>query len=213
MKTVTLPLLLLMMSCLAMVGASASAVASPADTFVVTSTADSGPGTLRQALLDAQYGDTITFDPVVFPPTTPVTISLTSALPQIHQGNLTLDASNAGVILDGTSVPGTWVGGVQVVSNGNTVQGLQVTNFSGSGIAIGGAYNTVGGDRGVGTGPSGQGNLTSHNDVGIGLWGSGVYSNTVEGNLIGSDATGAVELGNRHGVETVSYTHLTLPTN
>ncbi len=37
-------------------------------TIVVTSAEDSGAGTLRQALLDAQTGDTITFDPVAFPP-------------------------------------------------------------------------------------------------------------------------------------------------
>jgi methionine-S-sulfoxide reductase len=34
-------------------------------TLLVTSTEDSGPGTLRQALQDAQTGDTITFDPAV----------------------------------------------------------------------------------------------------------------------------------------------------
>ncbi|MGD2178663.1 MAG: right-handed parallel beta-helix repeat-containing protein, partial [Anaerolineae bacterium] len=201
MKTVTLALLLLIVLCLAMVGASASPVASPADTLVVTNTADSGPGTLRQALLDGQYGDTIAFDPAVFPPTAPVTISLTSALPQIHQGNLTIDASDVGVILDGSDVPGVWVGGLDIVSHGNTIRGFQVSNFSGPGIAIGGANNTIGGDRGVGAGPLGQGNLTSHNDVGIGLWGSHVSSNTISGNLIGSDATGADDLGNRFGVE------------
>ncbi|MGD2146084.1 MAG: right-handed parallel beta-helix repeat-containing protein, partial [Anaerolineae bacterium] len=201
MRHVTLVFLLLTALVLASITASASRHASPGDTIVVASTSDHGPGTLRQALLDAQYGDTITFDPAVFPPTAPVTISLAGALPQIHQGNLTLDASNAGVILDGTNVPGAWVACLQVNSNGNTVQGLQVSNFSGTGIAIGGACNTIGGDRSVGAGPHGQGNLTSRNDVGVGLWGSHVSSNTIEGNLIGSDATGVVELGNRHGVE------------
>ena len=105
MKIVTLALLLLILLCLAMVGASASPVASRAGTLVVTSAVDSGPGTLRQVLLDAQHGDTITFNPAIFPPGALVTISLTSALPQIHQGNLTLEASDAGVILDGTNVP------------------------------------------------------------------------------------------------------------
>jgi hypothetical protein len=37
-------------------------------TFVVDSAADGGTGTLRQALQDAQPGDTILFDPAVFPP-------------------------------------------------------------------------------------------------------------------------------------------------
>jgi parallel beta-helix repeat protein len=76
-------------------------------TLVVTSAADSGSGTLRQTLLNAKRGDTITFDPKVFPPTSPVTISLTSGLSSIEQGNLTIDASNAGVILDGSNVGAT----------------------------------------------------------------------------------------------------------
>ena len=71
--------------------------------FVATSTADSGSGTLRQALLDAQSGDTITFDPVVFPPEASATIYLTSSLPPITQGGLTIDASNAGMVLDGSA--------------------------------------------------------------------------------------------------------------
>jgi hypothetical protein len=169
------------------------------ETIIVASTADSGPGTLRQALLDAQSGDTITFDPSVFPPSAPVEIPIASELPHIHQGNLTIDGSNAGVILDGRNAPGAWVGGLQIVSDGNTIQGFQVSNFSGAGIAIStGAHNLVGGDRSVGAGPFGQGNLTIHNDIGIGLWGSRVSFNTIRGNLIGSDATGANDMGNHN---------------
>jgi len=50
------------------------AVAAKGQAIIVTSTTDSGPGTLRQALLDTQSGDTITFDPAVFPPDKPATI-------------------------------------------------------------------------------------------------------------------------------------------
>ena len=196
MKSVAAAFLIVTALSLALVVPPPPTLTPRGETILVTSPADSGTGTLRQALLDAQSGDTITFDPAIFPPTAPVTIPLTSALPQIHQGNLTLDASNAGVILDGTNVPGAWVAGLPVDSNGNTIQGLQVSNFSGTGIAIDGAYNTIGGDRGVGAGPFGQGNLTSHNDVGIGMWGIGKFHNTITGNLIGSDATGTDDFGN-----------------
>jgi hypothetical protein len=72
-------------------------------TLIVTSPADTGPGTLRQAMLDAQNGETITFDAIVFPSDAPVTIFITSGLPEIMQGNVTIDASNAGVILDGNN--------------------------------------------------------------------------------------------------------------
>lgn len=56
---------------------ASEAIRAPAGTLVVTSTADSGPGTLRQALLDAVNGDTIIFDTAVFPPGSPQTITLT----------------------------------------------------------------------------------------------------------------------------------------
>ncbi len=53
--------------------------------IVVTSTSDGGPGTMRQALLDAQAGATIIFDSAVFPPSDPNTIFLTGELPAISQ--------------------------------------------------------------------------------------------------------------------------------
>jgi hypothetical protein len=83
-------------------------------TIIVTTADDSGPGTLRQAMRDAKPGDTITFDPNIFLPENPTTIFLKnedqdSALPNLLQGGLTIDASNAGVILDGSAIQGDWV--------------------------------------------------------------------------------------------------------
>lgn len=168
-------------------------------TLQVISTADSGPGTLRQALLDAQNGDTITFDPAVFPPNAPETIAITSGLPQISQGYLTIDASDAGVILNGSQLPtDSWIPGLEIVSDGNTIRGLQVIHFTGTGIvvALHGRNNTVGGDRSIGAGPTGQGNLCSGNDFGIGLW-DFASNNIVTGNLVGTDVSGTRDLGNR----------------
>lgn len=176
------------------------AVAAQAKTIVVTSTADSGPGTLRQALLDAQGGDTITFDPTVFPPDKPATIFLetedeASSLPSIEQGNITIDASNAGVILDGSQISGDRVNALDIPSDGNIIRGLQIINFSAAGIVVGGNYNVIGGDRGTGAGPLGQGNLVGRNRMGINLGAEASY-NTVTGNLVGTDVTGTDELGN-----------------
>ncbi len=186
--------------------ASASAVPSTplqilppqGQTIVVTSTADNGSGTLRQALLDAQPGDTIVFDPAVFPPNAPATISLSSCLPPIGQGYLTVDASNAGVILDGSQIGDEWCSGLSVHSNNNTIRGLWFDGFApGAGIEITGSENLIGGDPSTGTGPTGQGILVSHSDLGIGIWNTGASHNTVTGSFVGTDPDGN-DLGNSH---------------
>lgn len=89
---------------LAALDAGFTSYSLPSDAIVVTSSADSGPGTLRQALLDAKRGDVIKFDQAAFPPRSPTTITINSRLPEIAQGNLAIDASDAGVILDGSGL-------------------------------------------------------------------------------------------------------------
>jgi hypothetical protein len=176
-------------------------------TLVVASPLDSGPGTLRQALLDTKAGDRITFDPTVFPAANPVTITLESDLPLITQGNLTIDGSDAGVILDGSQVPvaSTWPygwaqGGLRLCSDGNTIMGLQIVRFPGSGVLVEGDNNVIGGDRGHGRGPLGHGNLLSGNGI-DGVYINGSQNNVVVGNLLGTDVTGSREFGNGyHGV-------------
>lgn len=166
------------------------------NTITVTSIDDSGDVSLRQALLDAKAGDTIIFDPASFPPENPVVITLKSGLPPIHQGYLTIDASNAGVILDGSQAGGEWTPGIELSSNYNSIFGLQVVHFTGPGILINpdSGFNTVGGDRRIGSGLLGQGNLFSDTSDGIAIMGSG---NTIAGNLIGTDITGIGNMGNR----------------
>jgi len=172
-------------------------ITGSAKEIVVTSTADSGPGTLRAALQQARRGDTVTFDPTVFPTSAPASIYLKSALPYIWQGNLTIDGSNAGVIVDGSKMQGDWMAGLQVDSNGNTIQGLQIVNFRDLGLAlIGGASNNViGGDRSIGSGQLGQGNLVSNNGIGIDLCDKASF-NTITSNLVGTDVDGESPRGN-----------------
>jgi hypothetical protein len=181
------------------------------DLIIVTSTSDSGPGTLRQVLQDAQDYDTITFDPVSFPPEAPATIFIISELPHIQVSHLTVDASNAGVILDGSQVSGEWIAGLQIVSSeANTIMGLQISHFPGPGIAISGdsKHNVIGGDRSLGTGPFGQGNLITNNVIGIDISTNGATLNTVTGNLIGIDTEGTDSLGNgRDGVSITEGAH------
>ena len=142
---------------------------APGETFVVTSIEKKGPGTLRQALLDAQNGDTITFDTSVFPPAAPVPISLTRELP-----------------------------GLSISSNNNTIRGLQIVGFSLAGIALneGAQNNTIGGDRNVGTGPGGT---TRLGDFSGGVFSDGANHTLIVDNLIGGDVDTGVRLSGVSG--------------
>jgi len=157
------------------------------------------PGSLRQALEQAQPYDTISFDTQVFDPEQPATITVATELPFLDRDNLTLDASGAGVILNGSQMPGDWVAGLQIVNaSGVTIQGLQISGFPGPGIAISGDSrdNLIGGSRGLGDGPYGQGNMLAHNAIGIDLSTSVTARNTLAGNLIGTDG---IHVSGEHG--------------
>lgn len=155
---------------------------------IVNSVADSGPGTLRQALLDAQKGDVISFDPLVFPPQAPATIHVLSSLPSLQQNCLTIDASNAGVVLDGSAAQDPV--GLNLDSDQNIIRGLRIILFSGPAIMLNATANSnlIGGDRLTGSGPTGQGNHLSLNGAGIGI--NGGNHNQLAGNLIGVKTNG-----------------------
>jgi parallel beta-helix repeat protein len=162
----------------------------------VTRSGDHGSGTLRQALLDAQAGDTITFNSSVFPPGSPATISVLSELPKLTRNGVVIDASNAGVILDGAQAPGG-ANGLVIQASNCVVRGLTIQHFSGNGISIeaGSSGNTIGGDRGAGSGPNGQGNLIVANYAnGIVL--HNATGNFVRGNYVGIDSSGQWAMGN-----------------
>lgn len=156
-----------------------------AGTCTVTSTADSGPGTLRTCLENAVSGDLINFDPGIFPPASPVSITVASDLPSITQGNLTIDASDTGVILDGSSVVPNLGEGLYVISDGNLVRGLQIFDFPGDGIEIyNGSNNTI------------ADNVISGNGLtGVSIAGSSATGNRVFGNRVGTDASGTMAIG------------------
>jgi len=167
-------------------------------TCTVTSTADSGSGSLRACLLQAAADGTILFDAGVFPQASPAAIVLASALPALTMHGLTIDGSNAGVVLDGS---GLSVGAGLVVSGAGsvTIHGLQVLDFPGDGIVLrDGAHDCViGGDRGTGAAALGQGNLVSGNAyTGIWLEGTGTTGNRIQGDFIGTDVSGTIAAGN-----------------
>ena len=209
--------------------------------FVVTSTADSGPGSLRQAILqaDAYYGTASigfaisTSDPGYNAATGTWTITPASALPVITEG-VVLDAttqpgfSTRPVIeLDGANA-GSGVSGLVITGGNAVVKGLDIGGFSQDGIdleinngdsiqgnfigtdASGHAALANGGngiliedgssDNTIGGAAAGDGNVISGNGNGPGVQIIGSSGNVVQGNLIGTDASGTTALGNQYGV-------------
>jgi photosystem II stability/assembly factor-like uncharacterized protein len=163
-------------------------------TFTVTSTADSGAGTLRQAILNADAhpgADTIQFQFKVALPGAVQTIHLKSPLPVIGDA-VTIDgtipdpqllfATKPGVELDGSKAGGDGL----VISGGNsTIKGLIIDRFVGNGIVLKfGGKDQISEDY-IGTDPTGtiaEGNL--HRGVWIT---SASASNQVVGNVISAN--------------------------
>lgn len=106
---------------------------------VVTNTADSGPGTLRQEILDANADGVptqITFDAAAFPGT----IFLATRLPAIRGVGDSIDTAGLEVVIDGTAVPDDEdqsAIGIRVMAADVTVHGLTIQNFTNDGIYVG----------------------------------------------------------------------------
>lgn len=176
----------------------------PSTCPVVTDPGDNGPNTLRDCLERASDGDTITFDPAIFPPGSPVTIALTSGpFPTITQNNLTLDASTAGVILDGGTLA---VGhGLHITSNGTVVQGMQIQYFPGDGVRLdgGASLNLVGGDV-----ASKRNTVRGNDGAGVLIAGIDTLNNTVTRNSIYGNSGPGIDLvdGGNAGLSAPSIT-------
>jgi parallel beta-helix repeat protein len=192
--------------------------------FAVINNADSGQGSLRQAILDANAHagpNTIIFD---IPGAGAHTIQPLSPLPTITNP-LVLDATyqpgyaGAPLIELNGSQAGSAANGLTITAANSVVRGLVVNGFNtgalleGSGDRIEGCYlgTDVSGTQGLGNatgveisgagdligGPAaGTGNLISGNS------GDGVFiffgsnNDQVQGNTIGTDVTGTLPLGN-----------------
>src|SRR5207237_1388237 len=124
--------------------------------FTVTNTANTGVGSLRQAITSANStpgADTINFN---IPVSGVQTIAPTSALPTITEAVTidgysqpgaspnTLAASDNAVLLvnlNGASA-GSGVDGLLITAASSTIQGLIINGFSGNGVDISGAAAT-----------------------------------------------------------------------
>ena len=114
---------------------------NPGDGICETATGN-GICTLRAAIAEANAlpgSNTITFDTNVFPPAGLTTITITgNRLPDIEQGNITIDGSEATrVIIDGSQLATTdWYDGFRITSNNNIIRGLTIQNFPSDGVDI-----------------------------------------------------------------------------
>jgi len=177
-----------------------SAVSSvPGLMFTVVNTNDSGPGSLRDALNQANAaitaGDTIAFAITNLS----TTIRLAGALPAIidpvtidgytqsgaaTNTSATLFSGTLLVRLDGTNAP-SGSDGLRLIAGGNIIRGLVIINFLGSaadGIDVSGPGNNVI-----------EGNLIGLDvdDSDRGNGGDGIHVVSSPGNLIGGAAPGA----------------------
>lgn len=182
---------------------------SVAATFTVTNNGDAGPGTLRQALLDAIGNGTATTDYIYFnlPGNTPaaITITLQSQLPDISanviidgttQPGLALGASNAKVII----TPATPAAGFNAfnistlvgVNDAVEIYGLYVEGFSPNQSGLGSAI-VSGADCKMIIGAPGKGNVISGNDYAF----NGLFQNAViQSNFIGIKPDGITAFNN-----------------
>ncbi len=166
---------------------------------LVTTTADSGSGSLRDCLANAGEGDVINFDTAVFSPNNPATISVLTPLPSITIDSLTIDGSDAGVIVNGSQL-NSGSGFELIGADSTTIYGLQILNFPwvGVDILIDTTNAIIGGDRNIGAGPLGQGNLISGNAwAGVWILGDQTTGNIVQGNYIGTNLAGDSAYGSQ----------------
>ncbi len=193
--------------------------------FTVTNTADSGAGSLRQAILDANAAggpDTITFN---IPGSGPFLIQPLTLLPPLA-GETTLDGttqpgyagtplielstfSGAGLRMTGTgsnTIRGLCIHdfnvGVQIESNDNLLEGCFIgtdpTGTSGHGNGTGVVITSGSSGNVIGGSTPGAGNLVGGNATGI--QSTGGDANVIQGNLVGTDVTGNSPIPNGEGI-------------
>jgi titin len=202
------------------------AVSSWGATFTVTTNADSGAGSFRQAILDANANSGTNSIVFQISGTPPFTIALASVLPAI----------TAPVVIDATTQPG-FTGkpvielngaatggnaGLRFVAGSSTLRGIVMNHFPVQNIELDSASNNIQGNfigtdvtgaiaHGSGSGSYGiyvesSANLIGGTNIGDGnvISGgndSGIYlananNNLIAGNLIGVAASGTTALGN-----------------
>jgi Right handed beta helix region len=191
----------------------------------VVNTLDAGPGSLRQAILDANAHSNVLGVPdnIVFniPGAGPHTIALASALPFITDG-VNIDGGTQpgtgaapSIAIDGTALAGA-IDGFRINANGTAIRKINIRNFPNDGIEILAnnvrlENNTIGTDFGgvvdagnanFGVKIQGESNIVQFNVIsanglsGIGVIGDTSDSNMLNENIIGARSSGGSALAN-----------------
>jgi titin len=195
--------------------------------FTVSNTLDAGPGSLRDAMTQANL--TPGADAVLFaiPGPGPHTIQPLSPLPDVTDPVFINGASQPGyagsplVELDG-ALAGAGASGLHILAGGSNVRGLAINQFN-NGIVLDRAGKNVvqrnyigtdvtgtaakpnrigilvvhSPDNLIGGSLKGEFNVISGNSDGVQITGSMSSANRVQGNFIGTDVTGTRAVGNR----------------
>lgn len=171
-------------------------MSSHAANFLVTNTNDSGDGSLRQAILDANFNQVATAINFKIAGSPPFTINLQTDLPRIF----------AAVSIDGTTQPGfsgrpiievhsansQLVSALTLNGGNSVVRGLVLNRFKAAGIGLGGKGN----------------NFVEGNYIGADLTGAtrqsdgvGVFVQSSSNNVIGGMAAAAMNLISGNGAQ------------
>ena len=173
-----------------------------ADVYFVNSTADAGPGSLRQAINDANaHPNAIGQDEIHFniPGTGVRTIALVSALPEIAEGVVVDGWAQPGFqdapLIELTAAPGLAADGLRIMGGSTLIRGLIINGFQ-NGIYVG----PVGGNsiQGCHIGTDKTGTQIAPNDIGIFVRQSGTT-------VIGSASRNLISGNRNQGIYTVRF--------
>jgi len=172
------------LSCFSVLFLSALPSAAFPETFTVTNTGDSGPGTLRQAIIDAE----IDFNAAGNPDTIVFNIPDTDPGYNSEKGVWTITPANDypalryRLVIDGTS---------QTVNRGNTNPNGPEIEINGASVTMA-VFTVEGSDKII------KGFVINRSPVyGILVNGTNIK---ISGNFIGTDATGTIALPNDYGI-------------
>src|SRR6186713_510867 len=139
--------------------------------WMVTTTADSGAGSLREAVVGANVaGDSDTIEFAIGSPGTPATIAIASALPDLINP-VTIDGttSPAGRVI----VTGSVTNGFSVTGGSATIRGLVINGFTSACIKITGGTGSVIEGNYIGTNAAGTASATPSSSTGVWITASG----------------------------------------